>query len=183
MKKFYFILLIIILLISGCGDKTRKYTDIKDVNYAELITSRNKYIGDASSDVKILNYLPGREFLSGIEIKNKRLIVNYGIEKNTKLTEDDLYSFWNEDRIKKIFMYNSSMLLSLIDNVESVTLMLNMNPKLSLDIDKGDISSLYKETSDEKDLDKFNKSLLDQISSEKKIKEFYNNNKINIYAF
>jgi len=183
MKKFYFMLLIVILLLSGCGDKTKKYTDIRDVNYTKLISSRNKYIGDASSDMKILNYLPGREFLSGIEIKNKRLIVNYGIEKNTKLTEDDLHSFWSEDRIKKIFMYNTSMLLSLIDNAESVTLQLNMNPKLSLDIDKTEINSFYKETSDENDLGKFNKSLLDQIDSEKKIKEFYNDNKINIYAF
>ncbi|MFA6941329.1 MAG: DUF4825 domain-containing protein [Clostridiaceae bacterium] len=183
MKKVYFILLIVILLLSGCGNNAKKYTDIQDVNYAKLISSRNKYIGDASSDMKILNYLPGREFLSGIEIKNKRLIVNYGIEKNTKLTEDDLHSFWSEDRIKRIFMYNSSMLLSLIDNVNSVTLRLNMDPKLSLDIDKSGISSFYKETFDEKDLNKFNKCLLDQIGSEKKIEEFYSDNKINIYAF
>lgn len=183
MKKLYFILLILILLLSGCAEKTIKYTDIGDVNYDKLISSKNKFIGDASSDMKILSYLPGKEFLSGMEIEDKRLIVNYGIEKNQKLTEDDLYSFWNNERIKKIFMYNSSMLFSLIDNVEGVTLQLNTNPKLSLDIDKNKISSFYSDIADEKDLTKFNKSLLEQIDSERKIEEFYDNNKINIYAF
>jgi len=183
MKKIYFMLLIVILLLSGCTKETKKYTDIKDVNYTKLISSRNKYIGDASSDMKILSCLPGKEFLSGIEIEDKRLIVNYGIEKNQKLTEDDLYGFWNNERTKKIFMYNSSMLFSLIDNIEGVTLRLNMNPKLSLNIDKNEINSFYKGVSDDKDLKKFNESLLEQIDSESRIEEFYGNNKISIYAF
>lgn len=183
MKKFYFMLLIVILLLSGCAEETKKYTDIQDVNYTKLISSRNKYIGDASSDMKILRYLPGKEFLSGIEIEDKRLIVNYGIEKNQKLTEDDLYGFWNNERTKKIFMYNSSMLFSLIDNIEGVTLRLNTKPKLSLNIDKNEIYSFYKGVSDEKDINKFKEILLEQIDSESKIEEFYDNNKINIYAF
>jgi hypothetical protein len=183
MKKLYFILLILILLLSGCTEKAIKYTDIGDVNYDKLISSRNKFIGDASSDMKILSYLPGKEFLSGIERKDKRLIVNYGVEKNQGLTEDDLYSFWNKERIKKIFMYNSSMLFSLIDNVEGVTLQLNTNPKLSLEIDKSKISSYFSDITDSKDLTEFNKNLLEQIDSEKRIEEFYDNNKIIIYAF
>lgn len=182
MKKICFILLIMILLLPGCSAKADKFTDIKDVNYTELISSRNRYIGDDSSDMKILRCLPGREFLSGIEIKDKRLIVNYGIDKDLKLTEDDLYSFWNEERTKKIFMYNSSMLFSLIDNMDGLTLELNTNPKISLDVDKNEIQNFYKD-SHKKDLNEFNKTLLREIESEGEIKEFYNNNKINIYAF
>lgn len=98
-----------------------------------IIKYKNKYVGNNSNDVNLINQLPLSEYKHDIEIDSEKLglTINYYI-RNYYINEN----FY----LEKSLLYNSASIFTLIDNVDYITYKFSDN---SYTIARGDFTKNY----------------------------------------
>ncbi|MBR0629443.1 DUF4825 domain-containing protein [Bacillus altitudinis S70-5-12] len=175
MKKWMYILLLLTVVLSGCGSQANEQkSDIKgieDISLKQLSKHKNSYIGDNGAVGAILSDLPGNVIREYEIVDKKALKVTYGVKENTNDTEEQFDSFWfdKKDTIEKNYLYNALALFILIDNVEQVTLQMNAKDEPSVTFKRKQLqkklSHSFKEYKDDTAL--WQKELVDGVVKSK----------------
>ncbi|QZD58647.1 DUF4825 domain-containing protein [Bacillus pumilus] len=118
MKKWMYILLLLTVVLSGCGSQaTEQKSDIKgieDISLKQLSKHKNSYIGDNGAVGAILSGLPGNVIREYEIVDEKELKVTYGVKENADDTEEQFDAYWfdQKDTIEKTYLYNAFAFLS-----------------------------------------------------------------------
>ena len=133
-----------------------------------IITFKNKYVGNNSNDGNLINNLPLSEYGYTFEIDSK----NLGLKINYHITDwyikDNLY-------LQKSLIYNSVSIFSLIDNVEYIEYQFTGNQyKVSRDTIERKYPSFYKIVhNNEVDKEKFNELLENKMNNNEFIQRIF----------
>ncbi|MGL4337590.1 MAG: DUF4825 domain-containing protein [Turicibacter sp.] len=116
------------ILLCGCSTLKQEMGSItliktlEEVNFNELQTYRDVYIGDNSAVSAIINNLPGNSYVDGFELKTNeppyKVIINY--DKSKVKDPKESYDFWNENT-KTLFLNNAKVMFALIHNVDFIS--------------------------------------------------------------
>ncbi|GIQ69225.1 DUF4825 domain-containing protein [Xylanibacillus composti] len=117
----------LILILTACGQsETNGMLDIEDVQVEDLQDGAHPYVGDANKNRELIMRLPGNRNFQGMEISGHHLIVQYGLQEDSAISEEQFRMFWlHEDRLEQLLVHNAAALLLFTGNAEQVTLQLN----------------------------------------------------------
>lgn len=154
MKKHSGMLIMIIslvLVITGCqsiGPQTEvEETSAVAVDLNRLIKYKDAYVGDNSAVGGILFELSGNLYVQRFALQTGNLPyvieVNYGLNGNSNLQEEDLKKYWTEENIKKIFLNNATSFFILVQNVDEIRFSLETEKKTSFLISRKEMEEFY----------------------------------------
>ena len=136
MKKFFFLLLIT-LLITGCN-KSVDINTIDEVKIDDLVEYKGTNLGDNSRVGSIISILPGGGSYREFELNNGNAItVVYGVKEGSTITDETFSDYWlNNDTIEKNFLYNALSMFILIENLEEITLKVDSDSYYSVSFER-----------------------------------------------
>ncbi len=185
MKKILVIaltLFFVFSILTGCeSNESKSVNGIQKINIEKLIQYKDSYVGDNSSVGGILYNLPGNIYVKQFSLQTNTtpygIKVNYGLEQNSNLKEDDFNKFWNSESVRKIFLNNSTTLFILVKNVDKVEFELDTPSKQSFSITRKELEAFYGKDLREysNDISSWEKEIID---SGEKVEDFFKNNNI-----
>jgi len=187
LKRYLSPLLLIIplvLILAGCpniGQKTEvEETGAVVIDLDRLIKYKDAYVGDNSAVGGILFELPGNIYVKSFALQTGSLPyiieVNYGLNGNSNLQEEDLKKYWTEENIQNIFLNNATSFFILVKNVDEVRFTLETDQKRSFRISRKEMEEFYgndlKGYAQDKEM-WLKEVIQNTINNRERIKEFY----------
>lgn len=178
------IVFLFILILVGCqsaGEKSQvEETSAFLIDLDRLIKYKDAYVGDNSAVGGILFELPGNIYVKSFALQTGSLPyiieVNYGLNGNSNLQEEDLNKYWTEENIQNIFLNNATSFFILVKNVDEVRFTLETEKKRSFRISRKEMEEFYGNDLKGYALDKemwLKEVIQNTINNSERTKEFY----------
>ncbi|MEJ8553128.1 DUF4825 domain-containing protein [Tepidibacter sp. Z1-5] len=191
MKKIFILVFILILgftLFTACkSNETKSTNKIQEINIEKLIEYKDSYVGDNSAVGGILYNLPGNIYVKQFSLQTNTepygIKVDYGLQENSNLKEEDFDKYWNSESVENIFLNNATTLFILVKNVDKVEFELDTPNKQSFTITRKELETFYGKDLREysRDTSLWEKEVLKGvINSSEKVEEFFKSHNITV---